>query len=150
MTFPCCCHWLPRVSLTSLRTARYLEAKKRRKYTDISLERDFEQLPFAVESCGGMGPSGDKLIKAMAETSEEHLAVWSREDVIRELVGSVAMAVQRGGAMTYLEGYDKALHAMYALQKQAAKKKKMEEQSDSRETESEGGEGNEGRAVTAA
>jgi hypothetical protein len=32
-------------SLTSLGTARYLEAKKRRKYTDISLERNFEQLP---------------------------------------------------------------------------------------------------------
>src|SRR6185437_9459083 len=98
---------------------------------------------------GGMGPSGDKLIKAMAEASEEHLAIWSREDVIRELVGSVAMAVQRGGAMTYLEGYDKALHAMYALQKRAAKKKKLEEEGDEGGTESDGGEGDDGRAAAA-
>ena len=47
--------------------------------------------------------------------------MWSREDVIRELVGSVAIAVQRGGAMTYLEGYDKALHAMRAHRRHAAK-----------------------------
>ena len=39
--------------------------------------------------------------------------MWSREDVIRELVGSVAIAVQRGGALTYLEGYDRSLHAMH-------------------------------------
>ena len=86
----------------------------------------------------------------MAEASEEHLAMWSREEVIRELVESVAIAVQRGGAMTYLEGYDRALHAMNALQKQAAKKK-MEEEDDSDEegTESEGGAGEDGVAAAA-
>jgi len=80
---------------------------------EMSLQRNFEQLPFVVETCGGVGPSGDRLIKAMAEASEERLSVWSREGVIRELVGSVAIAVQRGGALTYLEGYDRSLHAMH-------------------------------------
>jgi hypothetical protein len=139
-----------RYSLRTLGTAKVLEAAKRRKYADISLHHHFEQLPFVVETCGGMGPSADRLIKAMAEASEEHLAMWSREEVIRELVGSVAIAVQRGGAMTYLEGYDRALHAMNALQKQAAKKE-MEEEDESEEegTQSVGGEGEDGAAVAA-
>ena len=33
---------------------------------------------------------------------------------MRELVGSVAMAVQRGGAMAYLYGFDRCLHAVSA------------------------------------
>jgi hypothetical protein len=99
--------------LTSLGTAKHVEGNKRRKYMDISLQHHFEQLPFVVETCGGVGPSGDRLVKAMAEASEERLSVWSRVDVIRELVGSVAIAVQRGGALTYLEGYDRSLHAMH-------------------------------------
>ena len=41
-----------------------------------------------------------------------HLPVWSREDVIRQLLGAVAMAVQRGGAMAHLEGDDRCVHAM--------------------------------------
>ena len=59
-----------------------------------------------------MGPSAVQLIKALAEASEELLALWLREDVIRQLVGSVAMAVQRGGAMADLYGYDRCLQAM--------------------------------------
>src|SRR5271156_1575458 len=70
-----------RQSHTTLGTAKHLEAAKRRKYTKMSVQHHFEQLPFAVETCGGVGPSGDRLIKAMAEASEEHLSVWPREDV---------------------------------------------------------------------
>jgi hypothetical protein len=107
-----------------------MEAAKRRKYLTMSSQRRFEQLPFAVETCGGVGPSGDRLIKAMAEASEEQLFMWSREDVIRELVGSVAIAVQRGGALTYLEGYDKSLHAMHPSRRKhtAAAKREADEQ----------------------
>ena len=106
----------------TLGSAKHQESKTRMKYAKVSLRHNLEQLPFAVESCGGLGPSGDKLIKAMAEASEEQLAMWPRAHVIRELLGSVAIAVQRGGAMTYLEGYDRATHATRALRKQAAQK----------------------------
>ena len=37
--------------------------------------RGFEGLPFVVETCGGFGPSAVKLIHAMAQAGEEHLAV---------------------------------------------------------------------------
>ena len=56
-----------------------------------------------------MGSAAVKLLKAMAAAGEEYLAMWPKRDIIRHVVGSVAIAVQRGSAMAYLEGYDRAL-----------------------------------------
>ena len=60
---------------------------------------------FGCETTGGLGPSAVQLIRVMAQASAELLHMWSYDDIVRELVGSVAIAVQRGGAMAYLEGY---------------------------------------------
>ena len=97
---------------SQLGTARNVEGKKRDKYSHIALARHFEQLPFVCETTGGLGPSAAKLIRAMALAGEEHLAIWTRHEITRQLIGSVAMAVQRGGVMAYLEGYDRSLHAL--------------------------------------
>ena len=77
------------------------------------------QLPFVVETCGGMGPSAVALLKAMARAAQEQLSMWPKWDIIRHVVGSVAVAVQRGTAnsmidraMSYLQGYDRALSAL--------------------------------------
>ena len=100
------------------------------------------QLPIALETTGGVGPRTATLIEAMADASAEQLVTWSRESVIRELLGSVAMAVQRGNAMTFLEGYDRALHAALAQHAASAKQKAVVEQEDDdrgiETTESEG------------
>ena len=83
-------------------------------YTNIAAAHHFEQLPFVLETTGGFGSSADKLVHALAEACEEHLAVWPRHAIIRELMGSVAMAVQRGGAMVYWYGLDRCLAAIRA------------------------------------
>ena len=67
-------------------------------------------MPFGCETTGGLGPSAVQLIRVMAQASAELLHMWSYDDIVRELVGSVAIAVQRGGAMAYLEGYDRTVH----------------------------------------
>ena len=54
------------------------------------------------------------LIKAMADASQEHLAMWTRVDVVREVAGSLAMAVQRGNAMAFLDGYERVQAAALA------------------------------------
>jgi hypothetical protein len=41
---------------------------------------------------------------------------------------SMAMAVQRGNAMTFLEGYDRALHAALARHAASAKQRAVAEQ----------------------
>lgn len=48
-------------------------------------------------------------MQIMGEAGQEHLAMWPKHEVIRHLVGSVAIAVQRGVAMTYLAGYEGAV-----------------------------------------
>ncbi len=63
----------------------------------------------------------------MADASADQLVMWSRESVIRELLGSIAMAVQRGNAMTFLEGYDRTLHAALAKHAASAKQRAVEE-----------------------
>jgi hypothetical protein len=89
-----------------------MEGKKREKYAKIASDHSFEQAPFVAETCGGLGPAAVQLIRVMAQAGEELLALWSREDVIRQLAGSVAIAVQRGGAMAYFYGHDRCLQEM--------------------------------------
>ena len=108
------CH-LVAASAANLRQqvkVKQVEARKMTKYTAIGVARLFEQLHFVAETCSGLSASAVKLIQVIAQASEEHLAVWSREDVVRQLPGAVAIAVQREGAMMHLEGYDRCMHAM--------------------------------------
>ena len=62
-----------------------------------------------AETCGGLGPAAAQLIRVLAQAGEELLAMWSREDVMHHVVGSVVMAVQRGGAIAYFFGHDRCL-----------------------------------------
>jgi hypothetical protein len=66
-------------------------------------------LPFSLETCGGMAPEALQLLKLMGQAGEEHLALWPRGEVVRYLVGAVAMAVQRGTATAYLTAHAKAV-----------------------------------------
>ena len=88
----------------------------------------------------------------MAEASEEYLRIWSKEAVIRHLVGSVAVAVQRGSAISYLDGYDKSLQAM---RKKTARRVQEDHEGEGeeevgREEEEEGEGGEEGELAAAA
>jgi hypothetical protein len=123
----------------TLGTARVIEENKRKKYTKIKVQHEMELLPFVVETCGGVGREAGKLLKAMAEAGEEHLAIWPKKDIIRHLIGSVAMAVQRGGTMAYLEGHYKALRAL-SRQSEAGVEEVEEVQVEEETTEEEWGE----------
>ena len=69
-------------------------------------------LPFVMETCGGMGPAAEHFVDIMAEAGEAHLSIWAKEDIVSELLHSVAVAVQRGGALSYLYGYEQALRKL--------------------------------------
>jgi hypothetical protein len=124
-------------SRTTLRTAKTLEADKRRKYRTMNAQHQMELLPFVVETCGGLGPAAVKLLKAMAAAGEEHLAMWPKQDIMRYVVGSVAIAVQRGSTMAYLEGYDRAVSALGKPSKEKRKKKEEEDEEEEEEEEEE-------------
>jgi hypothetical protein len=130
--------------------ARHVETNKRRKYTKLSSLRGYEQLPFVVETCGGFGPSADALVKAMAEASEEHLRMWSKDEVIRHLVGSVAVSVQRGNALSYLSGYDQTLQAMRKSEELRSWEQDAGESGEAEDGDEEDGEGDEKGALATA
>jgi hypothetical protein len=76
-----------------LAVAKVNEMRKKKKYLGLSSRHRFVQLPIAIETTGGMGPRTETLVDAMADASAEQLVTWSRESVVRELVGSMAMFV---------------------------------------------------------
>jgi hypothetical protein len=100
-------------SHNTLSDARTKEVVKRKHYADLVDFRHYQLHPFVMETCGGMGPAAENFIDTMAEAGEAHLRMWAKEDIVRELLHSVAIAVQRGGAMAYLHGYDKVLHKLW-------------------------------------
>ena len=54
--------------------------------------------------------------------------MWPKQDIIRHVVGSVAIAVQRGSVMAYLEGYDRALCALGKISTEEEKEEEEEEE----------------------
>ena len=40
---------------------------------------------------------------------EERLALWPKEAVMKQLVGAVSIAIQRGNAMSFLSGHTRAM-----------------------------------------
>jgi hypothetical protein len=124
-----------KTGMSKLATAKASERRKKRKYLRLSSRHRFVQLPIALETTGGVGPRTETLVEAMADAGAEQLVTWSRDSVVRELLGSMAMAVQLGNAMTFLEGYDRALHV--ALEKHAARAKQraaVEQEENERDT----------------
>ena len=95
-----------------LSAARSMEAAKRRKYAALVAARQYQLHPFVLETCGGMAPAAERLVDIMAEAGEAHLRVWAKEGIIKELLESVAIAVQRGTALSYLHGYEQALRML--------------------------------------
>ena len=101
-----------RTSHSTLGCTRHMEGVKRRRYADLVARHHYQLHPFVMESCGGMGPAAERLVEIMAEAGEAHLRIWAKEDIVRELIESVAIAVQRGTAVSYLHGYEKALRTL--------------------------------------
>ena len=63
--------------------------------------------------------------------------MWPKKDIIRHVVGSVAIAVQRGTAMAYLEGYDRALRALGQSKSQEEEEDEGHEENEEAESEEE-------------
>ena len=91
-----------------LHYAEYREAMAREA---MASRHDAELIPFAVETCGGLAPDAIELLDVISSEASEHLSLWSQGDVAKQLLDSVAIAIQKGNAMTIL-----GAHAATALQ----------------------------------
>ena len=89
------------------------EAEKKAKYASMAKTQQAEFLPFAVETYGGLGKAARKLRKRIASSAQEGPQMLSEKEVMRELRGSVAIAVrvQKGNANIILAEYHRAMSA---------------------------------------
>ena len=109
VTHPLAPSHIERAAGGATKTAMYLEQRKRKRYTKTAAHQEARLLPFAVETCGGLAPDAVTLLKELSRAGEEHLGLWPRDVIVRQLLGSVAVAVQKGNAMAVLSGYSKAV-----------------------------------------
>jgi hypothetical protein len=94
----------------STATAKKAATGKRTRYAAIASRHDAELIPFVVETCGGLGKDAIALLDVISGAASEHLSLWSQEDAAKEMLNSVAIAVQKGNAMAIL-----GAHAAAAL-----------------------------------
>ena len=80
-----------------------------------------------------MAPDALRLLKLMGQAGEEHLALWPRGEVVRYLVGAVAMAVQRGTATAYLTAHAKAVAMGSVWGEEEAEGEEAEEEEEAEE-----------------
>ena len=65
-----------------------------------------ELLNVSLDTCGGMADGTSRLVEAIGEEGERwSMGTWDRGSIERRLLGTIAIAVQRGNAMAMLLGY---------------------------------------------
>jgi hypothetical protein len=82
--------------------------RKRSKYEETAARHQAQLLPFSVETCGALAPDAVKLVQLISRAGREHLGLWPHEQTMRQVLGAVAAAVQKGNAMAVLAGHSKA------------------------------------------
>lgn len=92
-----------------LRVAKDMQQVKHRKYDQLAADQQAEFIPFVVETSGGMTPDAQRLLWIIAKAGEEQLGMWPKREVARQLTSAVAIAIQKGNAMTYLAGHSRAM-----------------------------------------
>ena len=65
-------------------------------------------LNLSLETCGGMASDAVRLVKAIGEEGDRWSAgTWSSGQIERLLLGSIAVAVQRGSVLAMLTGFSR-------------------------------------------
>jgi hypothetical protein len=90
-------------------TAKHMQAVKRKKYAAIASRHDAELVPFVVETCGGLAPDAVRLLDVISGAASAHLSLWSQGDVAKQVLDMVAIAIQKGNAMTVLGAHAAAV-----------------------------------------
>jgi hypothetical protein len=102
-------------TLTASHIARYestvlkMQGIKDKKYAGVAARLGAELMNFSMDSNGGMGSDAVRLVHAIGEEGERWSGgTWSCGLIERQLLGTVAVAVQRGNALAMLCGFTRA------------------------------------------
>ena len=82
---------------------------KNKKYAGVAARIGAELLNVSLDSCGGMAADAVSLVAAIAEEGEKwSMGTWNSGEIKRQLLGAMAVAVQRGNALAMLVGYTRS------------------------------------------
>jgi hypothetical protein len=78
---------------------------KNKKYAGVASRIGAELLNVSLDSCGGMAADAVRLVAAIGEEGERwSMGSWTSGEIKRQLLGGMAVAVQRGNALAMLAG----------------------------------------------
>ena len=90
---------------------------KNKKYAGIASRIGAELLNMSIDTSGGLASDAVRLVDASGEEGERwSLGTWAGAEIRRQLLGAIAVAVQRGNALAMLTGYTRATAAAQARQ----------------------------------
>ena len=85
------------------------QGRKNRKYAGVASRLGAELLNVSLDTCGGMADGASRLVEDIGEEGERwSMGTWDRGGIERRLLGTIAIAVQRGNATAMLVGYTRA------------------------------------------
>ena len=86
------------------------QTRKNIKYQSVAAQLGAELLNVCVEACGGMASDAVRLVQAIGEEGARwSQGTWKSADIERQLLGAIAVAVQRGNALMMLSGFTRMM-----------------------------------------
>ena len=102
----------PGIVASDAPTASREQGLKQKKYAGVAARLGAQLLNVSVEAQGGMASETFLLAQAVGEEGERwSQGSWTSGAIERQLLGQIAMAVQRGNALAMLSGYTRAARA---------------------------------------
>ena len=109
ISHPLCPSHVEAAARQQLATAKIGEKIKQKKYRDTATQHQAKFVAFVMESTGGMGADAIELMHQIVLASRDNNTLWPHKIVARELRGALAIAVQKGNAMTMIAGRNLAI-----------------------------------------
>ena len=106
-------HSLTASNITINRGTTHWQRVKDKKYAGVAARIGAEMLNVSLDTCGGMASDAVQLVEAIGEEGERwSMGTWKSGDIKRQLLGAIAVALQRGNALTVLTGYTRTTRTM--------------------------------------
>src|ERR1700712_24918 len=91
---------LSAASTKPLTTADQAALRKHNKYKQLAGTQQSHFLPFSVITTGGMSEDAEELVNQLSLTCKDHLTLPSSRPFAHSIRSSIAIAIQRGNAIT--------------------------------------------------
>ena len=105
VTHPLCPSHISAAANRTLGATFSAEQAKSDKYRQLAINLQAEFIPFVIETLGGITKKGEKVLDNIILACSEYQSLWSPAELRKELLGAIAVAVQRGNGMAITAGH---------------------------------------------